>query len=69
MQSIGQAGKASPEGDIDMTHAIAALTTIQTARKADPIPPIHLTRPADLAIRASLALMPFSALAWLFIAH
>jgi hypothetical protein len=40
-----------------------------TANRADPIPPDSLTATADLAVRASLALMPFSAIAWLFIAR
>ena len=39
------------------------------ARAADPLPPEHLTRAADVAIRFALALMPFSAIAWTFIAR
>ncbi len=39
------------------------------AHAADPLPPRHLFRAADIAIRFSLALMPFSAIAWTFIAR
>ncbi len=39
------------------------------AGAADPLPPTHLARGADVAIRLALALMPFSALAWTFIAR
>lgn len=45
------------------------LAATQVARSSNPLPAEHLTAPADLAIRASLALMPFTAIAWLFIAH
>ncbi len=39
------------------------------ARAADPLPPEHLAVAADVAIRFALALMPFSAIAWTFIAR
>ncbi len=39
------------------------------AHAADPLPPRHLFRVADVAVRFSLALMPFSAIAWTFIAR
>ena len=39
------------------------------ARTADPIPTERLARSADLVVRMALALMPFSAIAWTFIAH
>ena len=54
------------------TSAAAASWTASPhhlARKADPIPPEHLTRGADIVVRMALALMPFSAIAWTFIAH
>ena len=43
--------------------------TAQAAGAADPLPPRHLTWAADVAIRFALALMPFSAIAWTFIAR
>ncbi len=46
-----------------------ANAVLRTANRADPLPPESLTAITDLAIRFSLALMPFSAIAWLFIAH
>ena len=39
------------------------------ARATDPLPPAHLAWPADLAIRIALALMPFSAIVWTFVAR
>ena len=39
------------------------------AHAADPLPPGHLALAADVAIRFALALMPFSAIAWTFIAR
>ena len=48
---------------------LASVTSIHRADSANPIPAGTLTATADLAIRAALALMPFSAIAWLFIAH
>ncbi len=45
------------------------LFSARHADSANPIPAESLTATADLAIRAALALMPFSALAWLFIAR
>ena len=39
------------------------------AHAADPLPPEHLALAADVAIRFALALMPFSAIAWTFIAR
>ena len=39
------------------------------AGTADPLPPGHLALAADVAIRFALALMPFSAIAWTFIAR
>ena len=39
------------------------------AGTADPLPPGHLAWAADVAIRFALALMPFSAIAWTFIAR
>ncbi len=41
----------------------------QAAGTADPLPPEHLALAADVAIRFALALMPFSAIAWTFIAR
>ena len=57
-----------------MTVSSVARTRSRTlaphaAHAADPLPPAHLTRAADVAIRLALALMPFSAIAWTFIAH
>ncbi len=55
-----------------MTVSSAVQTRIvapHAARAADPLPPTHLTRGADIAIRLALALMPFSAIAWTFIAR
>ncbi len=45
------------------------ILTSHAARAADPLPPRHLTWAADVAIRFALALMPFSAIAWTFIAR
>ena len=52
---------------IDGLHT--RLATVQVAHSANPLPSEHLTATADLAIRASLALMPFTAIVWLFVAH
>ncbi len=59
------------EGNTAMTShdILSSVTSIQRADSANPIPAGNLTATADLAIRAALALMPFSAIAWLFIAH
>ncbi|MCQ8278039.1 hypothetical protein NFI95_06215 [Acetobacteraceae bacterium KSS8] len=54
---------------ISLSTARFAGHTLRTADRADPLPPESLTATADLAIRFSLALMPFSTIAWLFIAH
>lgn len=51
---------------IDGLHT--RLATVQAARNTNPLPSEHLTATADLAIRASLTLMPFSAIVWLFVA-
>ena len=39
------------------------------AGTADPLPSEHLVLAADVAVRFALALMPFSAIAWTFIAR
>ena len=45
------------------------ILTPHAAGTADPLPPAHLALAADVAIRFALALMPFSAIAWTFIAR
>lgn len=39
-----------------------------SARASNPIPSTHLIQAADAAMRFSMALVPFSAIAWMFIA-
>lgn len=58
--------------DHSNTHAARAAAppvSYQTADRSNPIPPDHRSRLADAAVRATLALMPFSAIAWTFLAH
>lgn len=43
--------------------------TIAVARDSNPIPSVHLALAADMTMRMGLALVPFSALAWMFLAR
>jgi hypothetical protein len=42
--------------------------TAPSARASNPIPSTHLVQGADAAMRFGMALVPFSILAWMFIA-
>ena len=56
----------------DDTHgarAAALPVAYRAADASDPIPPDHMARMTDLAVRGALALMPFTAIAWTFLAH
>lgn len=43
--------------------------TIAVPRASNPIPSERLVRAADITMRMGLALVPFSALAWMFLAR
>lgn len=43
--------------------------TVSRARAGNPIPSRHLVWVADVTMRFALALVPFSTLAWMFIAR
>lgn len=43
--------------------------TVPSARASNPIPSTHVIQAVDAAMRFGMALVPFSALAWMFIAY
>lgn len=55
--------------DTHAARAAAMPVFYRAADRSDPIPPDHRSRFADAAVRATLALMPFTAIAWTFLAH
>lgn len=63
------AGRLIPDAFQAARPARSAHRTVPAARATSPIRSRHVAQVADATMRFALALVPFGALAWMFIAH